>query len=339
MLLLVKNAKKFYNSCMKLNNFIYRKNSCILTEIFTLAEGATQRICARTEQREFVQVSKTTLLRTAHNSRDVALLDNFRKAAFTLAEVLITLGIIGIVAAMTLPSVMNETRNKQSVTAFKKLYSNFQNAIIMFKANNGCEGFDVASCISGLGYGDNNCDAFKEVAKIMNYAKMSPNGAGASSWVADKSYNYYGEEISNGYGMVNKTGIGCFYALPDGIVMNVDVDPNGFKVMIDTNGKKKPNRMGKDVHAFTVGCGTAGAELEAVCVSTQKDVFPFVHQSFPNQITKGLCTFANYLSGGCNEVNMFPNEEGGATPSLYILMNDKLPDYKEIAASVPGFKQ
>ena len=46
----------------------------------------------------------------------------FRKA-FTLAEVLITLGIIGIVAAMTLPTVINNTKNKEIETAFKKAYS------------------------------------------------------------------------------------------------------------------------------------------------------------------------------------------------------------------------
>ena len=43
-------------------------------------------------------------------------------SAFTLAEVLITLGIIGVVAAMTLPSLVNEHNNKQYVVAFKKLY-------------------------------------------------------------------------------------------------------------------------------------------------------------------------------------------------------------------------
>lgn len=85
--------------------------------------------------------------------------------AFTLAEVLITIGVIGVVAAMTLPSVINDHRNKQYVVAFKKLYSNFSNAIILFKADQGCEGIDVASCIESLGYGDNNCDAFAEVAK------------------------------------------------------------------------------------------------------------------------------------------------------------------------------
>ena len=49
---------------------------------------------------------------------------NSIKSAFTLAEVLITLGIIGVVAAMTLPAVINNTQNKQLETALKKAYSN-----------------------------------------------------------------------------------------------------------------------------------------------------------------------------------------------------------------------
>ena len=46
-----------------------------------------------------------------------------RLAAFTLAEVLITLGIIGVVAAMTLPTLINNAQNKQLEVAFKKSYS------------------------------------------------------------------------------------------------------------------------------------------------------------------------------------------------------------------------
>ena len=40
--------------------------------------------------------------------------------AFTLAEVLITLGIIGVVAAMTMPTLMNSTNGAQYKTAYKK---------------------------------------------------------------------------------------------------------------------------------------------------------------------------------------------------------------------------
>ena len=42
-----------------------------------------------------------------------------RKSAFTLAEVLITLGIIGVVAALTIPSIVADYRNKQTATQLK----------------------------------------------------------------------------------------------------------------------------------------------------------------------------------------------------------------------------
>lgn len=50
------------------------------------------------------------------------------KKAFTLAEVLITLGIIGIVAAMTLPALIQKNNEKQTVVKLKKVYSILQQA-------------------------------------------------------------------------------------------------------------------------------------------------------------------------------------------------------------------
>jgi prepilin-type N-terminal cleavage/methylation domain-containing protein len=51
--------------------------------------------------------------------------DNMRikTKAFTLAEVLITLGIIGVVAAMTLPTLIQNHKNRELQTQFKKSYS------------------------------------------------------------------------------------------------------------------------------------------------------------------------------------------------------------------------
>ena len=48
---------------------------------------------------------------------------NIRRAAFTLAEVLITLGIIGVVAAMTIPTLIADYQEKQTVTQLTKAYS------------------------------------------------------------------------------------------------------------------------------------------------------------------------------------------------------------------------
>ena len=50
-------------------------------------------------------------------------LSNKRMSGFTLAEVLITLGIIGVVAAMTMPTLMNSTQGAQYKAAYKKALS------------------------------------------------------------------------------------------------------------------------------------------------------------------------------------------------------------------------
>ena len=63
--------------------------------VFTLAEGATH----------------------------VDTCDGKRKIAFTLAEVLITLGIIGVVASLTLPSVIQNYKKQVTVNQLKKAYS------------------------------------------------------------------------------------------------------------------------------------------------------------------------------------------------------------------------
>ena len=54
-----------------------------------------------------------------------------KKIAFTLAEVLITLGIIGVVAAMTIPTLIADYQEKVTVTKFKWVYSTLANAFTM----------------------------------------------------------------------------------------------------------------------------------------------------------------------------------------------------------------
>jgi len=55
--------------------------------------------------------------------------EGYRKAAFTLAEVLITLGIIGVVAAMTIPGLINNYKAVRLHSQFLKSYSTIQQAM------------------------------------------------------------------------------------------------------------------------------------------------------------------------------------------------------------------
>ena len=69
-----------------------------------------------------------------------------RKSAFTLAEVLITLGIIGVVAAMTMPTLINSTQGAQYKTAYKKALSVMSQAVVM---NIALEDYDLSQTVSG----------------------------------------------------------------------------------------------------------------------------------------------------------------------------------------------
>ncbi len=60
-----------------------------------------------------------------------------KRNAFTLAEVLITLGIIGIVAAMTLPTLIQKHRKQVVETRLKKFYTNINQAILQAEVKNG----------------------------------------------------------------------------------------------------------------------------------------------------------------------------------------------------------
>lgn len=62
------------------------------------------------------------------------------KNGFTLAEVLITLGIIGVVAAMTMPTLIQKNQDKELISRIKKTYSDVSNAIIRAQTDYGVVG-------------------------------------------------------------------------------------------------------------------------------------------------------------------------------------------------------
>ncbi len=79
--------------------------------------------------------------------------------AFTLAEVLITLGIIGVVAAMTLPTLIQNYKEKQTVTALKTAYSIFSQAFTRAVEDNGSPEYWGFNTIEAS-YDDNNNATF-----------------------------------------------------------------------------------------------------------------------------------------------------------------------------------
>lgn len=87
-----------------------------------------------------------------------------KKYAFTLAEVLITLGVIGIVAALTIPNVTSHYRKKVAETRLAKFYSVMNQAIQMSEKDNGPKEYWQ---VQATGYGDESMEAVENGSKIM----------------------------------------------------------------------------------------------------------------------------------------------------------------------------
>ncbi len=89
------------------------------------------------------------------------------KNGFTLAEVLITLGIIGVVSAMALPTLIQNYRNHVAETRLKKFYSTFNQAIQRSVVENGdFENWDYFMDSSSFGKKDKNGNYIDNSAKI-----------------------------------------------------------------------------------------------------------------------------------------------------------------------------
>lgn len=83
-------------------------------------------------------------------------------SAFTLSEVLITLGIIGIIAAMTLPALTGKYQQKVLASQFKKAYANLQTAINTVNSENGIP-YECYTIRYGIDYHVAECKDFWEM--------------------------------------------------------------------------------------------------------------------------------------------------------------------------------
>lgn len=189
------------------------------------------------------------------------------KTGFTLAEVLITLGVIGVVSAMTLPVLIQKQHEKTTVTRVLKAYSLLNQAYTMTKQENG----NFSSWFTSVSTGsvedeDGNkhlSDEFKTNQDIL-FSKFAPYLKN-SEWCKtdntsckkyDKIYNMTGEDAEK-----LEPEKQDYLKLADGTVLFSGYVRNianckGDKTycgdfLIDINGVEgKPNAYGKDIFVF-----------------------------------------------------------------------------------------
>jgi len=216
--------------------------------------------------------------------------------AFTLAEVLITLGIIGVVAAMTMPALVSHHQKMVFKNQYKKLYSTLYQAYNKSVYDVGgitdCYHEDINTGVHGK-WGDKAaCEDFREaveknllIGKICT-TKAADNGClqkdqykGLDSLLIDQNPDITDEELAagtSGCGGLTKNAINntnLVYVLNDGaIVISYLQDRVPISMLIDVNGQKGPNKWGYDLFKMSfykdgnnykfapIGCGVSSTE-------------------------------------------------------------------------------
>lgn len=183
----------------------------------------------------------------------------FHKSAFTLAEVLITLVVVGVISAMTIPTVINKYQEKVTVTKVKKFYSMMNQAFMLSVKDNGYanewnvgNGATKQTAKQFAGYikpylkvikdcGTNSgCLGYTENVNLLNGQKHTVN--------YDTRNEYYKLILSDGtYLIIRATGEANYCQGSAGGHSNAC---GAF--FMDTNGGKQPNTIGKDIFGFTI---------------------------------------------------------------------------------------
>lgn len=210
--------------------------------------------------------------------------------AFTLAEVLVTLGIIGIISALTIPTLVNNYQKKVATTAAKKAYSTLSQAYT-FVLNNNEDG--VLACETN----NSRClaDLFAPILKSVKGKLWVPNSGIAEGCWED-----------NDIDMPNETHY-CFSSI-DGISYDFDMEfqlENSRQaiIYIDINGPKKPNRFGRDRFVFQI-IGSKLLPAKQVSINSLIDY---------NNATYVECSDGKILSNGLS----FPYNYGCAYKYIY----------------------
>lgn len=239
------------------------------------------------------------------------------KSGFTLAEVLITLGIIGVVAALTIPVLMNAYQNMQMVSGVKEFSSILENAVRMWKLDINCTD-SAYNCLAQQNLPDDTCSNIDQLVKQMRIVSSFPiSGAGTPSWLPIQTLDYSGTAQTGTFGGVSLGSTDmCRYLLANGMTMAIDPDQTRYKIQIDINGKTPPNRMGKDTFPFTVGF---------LDNTDKRDIFPYPMDANSDGDTTGLCSLWDIDI--CNPNNVNPSLSGGASITAYVLFNSKIPNY------------
>lgn len=195
------------------------------------------------------------------------------KRAFTLAETLITLMIIGVIAALTIPAIMQKTHSREHVAQLKKAYASLSQATDLIISETGPVQYWKWSNPQSI------MDLYK---KRINDIKECDKSSGCFT---NKTIKYLDGTADQNY---DSNASSYKYTMADGVTWKLDVCTEGgsctpgdyglnaqdaanvyANIVVDVNGSKSPNQWGRDVFLFNLvkdgGLIPAGSDSTANC--------------------------------------------------------------------------
>lgn len=164
-----------------------------------------------------------------------------KKTAFTLAETLITLGIIGIVAAMTLPNLIAKYQEKQYKVTYKKVYSSLNQSLKLAQESDEID-FSFGKIGETGAYTAPSGKILKYLSKYYNAKTTCFESNADKCWECDGEAGYLHATEPDWKGCGKNTDA---FIDASGVEYYL-YSPYEFPIVIDVNGHRKPNQLGRD---------------------------------------------------------------------------------------------
>lgn len=162
-----------------------------------------------------------------------------RKQAFTLAEVLITIIVIGVVAMLVIPPLVNAMQEAALKSQWKETYSLFNQAAQKFLLDNP----DVTSLHNYCAYDHHRTFCRDAFLTYLKYVKKCDDTDTNRSCFSHNAKFYDGVRSIDNWDYVKSNGA----ILANGSMFNYDY---GAQILVDVNGEKGPNIVGKDIFSI-----------------------------------------------------------------------------------------
>ena len=181
-----------------------------------------------------------TAFTLAEGATHVVHWNNSRKIAFTLAEVLVTLGIIGVVSAMTVPTLMQNYQRQSYVTQLHKTYNEVSQALLRYQTDKNAINLTEAGLTTQAAVND----------FVNTYFKVVKTCEANNSSCFAASYKKVNGTALNGISMPYT----AILASGQTIAINPRNDNADMvlRVLVDVNGLKGPNIQGRDLFEMFV---------------------------------------------------------------------------------------